>query len=90
MWRPFPGEDGTPRFCEGTVRRLQPEKTGAGQCRVELWTELKEVACGKFHTAGLRENGTVAASGDDREGQCEVSGWTEVASLFCGPYLPAG
>ena len=21
------GEDGTPRFCEGTVRRLQPEKT---------------------------------------------------------------
>jgi hypothetical protein len=38
-----------------------------GQCNVDNWTDMIQVAAGIYHTAGVRSNGTVVAAGDEIE-----------------------
>ena len=33
------------------------------------------ISAGKFHTVGLKSDGTVVAVGWNKKGQCDVSGW---------------
>lgn len=46
--------------------------------------EVKIVACGVYHTIGLKLDGKVEAAGDNRDRQCNVSGWTDIISVACG------
>jgi alpha-tubulin suppressor-like RCC1 family protein len=44
------------------------------QRNVISWTNILQVAAGGYHTAGLKDDGTVAV-GYNYYGQCDVSGW---------------
>ena len=50
-----------------------------GQCEVEQWRDVVEVAAGSTQTLGLRTDGTVLATGNDDDGQCSVAAWNRVA-----------
>ena len=41
-----------------------PETTQFGQCDVETWSDIVTIAAGKYHTVGVRKDGTVVAAGD--------------------------
>src|SRR6478672_10641963 len=65
----------------------------AEERHVEGWSGIVAVAAGNVHTAsntgrshtvGLRENGTVRATGWNNEGQCDVDEWTDVVSIAAG------
>ena len=45
-----------------------------GQCDVDDWTDIVQVAAGYIHTVGLRSDGTVVAVGYNDDGQCDVGG----------------
>ena len=42
------------------------------------------IACGNNHTIGLREDGSVVATGSNEGGRCNVSKWTSIVSVACG------
>ncbi len=66
------------------------EKESNGRTKVGDWTGIVDIACGYDHTVGLKEDGTVAAVGDNAYGQCDVSGWTGIVSVAAGPYVTVG
>ena len=43
-----------------------------GQCDVDSWTGIQQVAAGAYHTVGLKADGTVLAVGANSFGQCDV------------------
>ena len=58
----------------------------AGQCGVEDWEDITQVAAGEFFSVGLRSDGTVAAVGDNTYGQLNVDDWesiTDIAVVNC-------
>jgi len=55
-----------------------------GQCNVDNWTDIIQVAAGDEHTVGLKFDGTVVAVGSDSAGQCDVSGWTGIVQVAAG------
>jgi alpha-tubulin suppressor-like RCC1 family protein len=46
-----------------------------GQCDVDAWTDIVQIAAGYGHTVGLKSDGTVIAVGHNTYGQCDLSGW---------------
>ena len=46
-----------------------------GQCDVNGWYDITQVAAGGWHTVGLKSDGTVVAAGDNGDGQCDVDSW---------------
>ena len=67
---------------DGTVVAVGAYKYG--QCDVENWTDIIEVAAGAWHTVGLKSDGTVVAVGDNGCGQCDVSDWEDIVSVAAG------
>jgi hypothetical protein len=55
-----------------------------GRCNTESWRDITSVSAGFYHTAGLREDGTVAAVGLNDDGQCETQGWRDIVSISAG------
>jgi alpha-tubulin suppressor-like RCC1 family protein len=63
-----------------------------GQCNVSTWLEglmwpdVIRVAGGFAHSVGLKEDGTVVATGavGYDYGQCNVSGWTDIVQVAAG------
>lgn len=51
---------------------------------VSDWTNITDYAVGWYHTVGLREDGTVAAVGDNTYGQCDVEDWTNIVAIEAG------
>ena len=45
------------------------------------WTDIIAIAAGRFHTIGLKKDGTVVAAGSNVWGQCNVSQWTDIAAI---------
>lgn len=66
----------------GTVRVFGD--TGYGREGIASWTDIKQIACGTHHAAGLRNDGTVTACGDNSYGQTDVSSWTDITQVVCG------
>ena len=48
------------------------------------WTDIVALAAGKYHTVGLKRDGSVVAVGKNDEGQCNVSGWTDIVAVAAG------
>ena len=42
------------------------------------------VAAGRWHTVGLRSDGTVVATGDNDDGQCDVDSWSDIVAVAAG------
>ena len=58
-----------------------------------LWTVVAQrnaVAAGNVHTVGLRADGTVVATGDNKYGQCDVSDWQEIVAVAAGDWHTVG
>lgn len=52
-----------------------------------LWREInpeKTIAAGECHIVGVKEDGTVLATGENDSGQCEVSDWRNIVSVAAG------
>jgi len=67
--------------------------TGAGpygECDVEGWTNIVDIAAGWRHTLGLKEDGTVVACGNNESGQCDVSEWENIVQIAAGRYCSVG
>jgi hypothetical protein len=48
------------------------------------------VAAGYDHTVGLKDDGTVVATGDNSYGQCDVDSWTGIVQVAAGSYHTVG
>lgn len=48
------------------------------------------VAAGDHHTVGLRNDGTVIATGSNSNGQCEVSAWKNIIAIAAGSHCTVG
>jgi hypothetical protein len=48
------------------------------------------VAAGYDHTVGLKDDGTVVATGDGTFGRCNVGGWTGIVQVAAGGYHTVG
>jgi alpha-tubulin suppressor-like RCC1 family protein len=66
----------------GTTVGLKSDRTvvaagfnDRGQCNVNKWTNIIQVAVGEWHTVGLKSDGTVVAVGWDEFRQCWVASW---------------
>lgn len=46
--------------------------------------DIVSISAGDTHLVGLRENGTVVASGNNDSGQCDVSSWTDIVAISAG------
>lgn len=61
-----------------------------GQCNVSDWSDMVQVAAGRYHTVGLKADGTVAATGSNEWGQCRVEEWTGIVAVAAGGYHTVG
>ena len=50
---------------DGTV--VAVGDNGEGQCNVGGWTDIAQVAAGRWHTVGVKSDGTVVAAGFEAE-----------------------
>lgn len=48
------------------------------------------ISCGWFHIAGVLDDGTVKACGNNEAQQCEVTDWTDIVKIKCGPLRTVG
>ncbi len=58
------------------------EYYGVGE--VSNWENIVSVATGEKHTIGLKADGNVIATGDNRFGQCNVNDWKNVIAVSAG------
>ena len=90
-------------LADGTVRAFGENDRGQGD--VGGWSRINAIACGTDHTVGLREDGTVVATGarhresisrsrgvahTPRANPCAVEGWRGVASIACAGDVTVG
>jgi hypothetical protein len=61
-----------------------------GQCDVSNWTDIIQVAAGRYHTVGLKADGTVVTVGYDNYGQCDVANWADIVQVTAGYFSTAG
>ncbi|MEA4854722.1 MAG: chromosome condensation regulator [Christensenella sp.] len=69
---------------DGTVKAAG--NNDYGQCDVEDWRDIKQVAAGSKHTVGLKKDGTVVATGGNDNGQCDVEDWKNVKQIATGDF----
>ncbi len=84
-------DDTTNVVVEATIPQSLWGRDSSGQCNVESWADIVQVAAGgssilfglvkSAHTVGLRNDGTVIAVGDNGYGQCDVGNWTDIVQI---------
>lgn len=60
------------------------------QCDVSDWTGIVAVRAGRYHTVGLKSDGTVVAVGLDFMGRCNVGNWTDIVAISAGSLHTVG
>ena len=58
-----------------------------GQCDVEDWTDIVSVSAGGYHSVGLREDGTVVATGAASD---RVNDWENIVAISAGGFHTVG
>ena len=48
------------------------------------------MSVGCWHTVGLKNDGTVIATGENRRGQCDVLGWKDIVFVSAGDDYTVG
>lgn len=61
-----------------------------GECDVDGWTDIVDVAAGGRHSVLLRADGTVVAVGSNENGQCGVEDWRDVVDVAAARYTTFG
>lgn len=67
---------------DGTV--VAAGKNFFGECDVENWRGIQQIAAGGSYTVGLKSDGTVIATGDNEYGQCDVENWSNIQQVIVG------
>jgi len=67
-----------------TVLLLPIATPGYGEVKNIAATSELQIAAGGWHTVGLREDGTVVASGRNYSGECNVGSWTDIRQVAAG------
>lgn len=62
---------------------MDPAWPAQGESKVGYWPKAP-IAAGYRHSVGLRRDGTVIATGENRYGQCDVGGWREIVAVAAG------
>ena len=57
---------------------------------MHTWKVIVAVSAGKFHTVGLRADGTVVAAGANANGQCDVKNWKGIIAISAGDIYTVG
>ena len=57
---------------------------------VSGWRDIVAVATGYYHSIGLKEDGTVVATGGNECGACNVSRWTDIVAISAGGTYSVG
>ncbi|MCI7795191.1 MAG: protein kinase [Lachnospiraceae bacterium] len=87
----FSGSDGVVAIKEdGTAEFSNDWENDYGQKNIASWDKLTQVASGQYHTVGLREDGTVAAAGNNQSGQCDVEDWSDIVYIAVGDNCTLG
>jgi hypothetical protein len=66
----------------GTV--IATGRNDHGQCDVQTWNNIFQVAVGDLHTVGVKTDGAVVATGDNFHGQCDVQTWSNIFQATAG------
>ena len=63
-----------------------------GKNNTEQWRNVIAVAASKYHTVGLKSDGTVVAAGSDKEskGACQITSWKNITAIAAGLYNTFG
>jgi alpha-tubulin suppressor-like RCC1 family protein len=55
-----------------------------GECAVNYWTDITQIAAANYNTVGRRADGTAVATGQNHYGQCNVGSWTDIVQVVAG------
>ena len=71
---------------DGTVAVIVRSENAVafGRTQADRWSDIRDIAMGGSHVAGLKKDGTVVAAGSNHEGQCDVEDWTDIVYLTAG------
>ncbi|MGN0745922.1 MAG: RCC1 domain-containing protein [Aristaeellaceae bacterium] len=73
------------------LRKKSPESsTQPEQTTTRVLSGQNTIAVGGYHTAAVREDGTVMAVGSNEYGECDVSGWTDIVAISAGVHHTVG
>lgn len=65
-----------------------------GQCDTSGWHEIKSIAVGSYHIAGLKKDGSVVAVGAKNEfsnrGQCQTDRWSDIKQIAVSSVATVG
>ncbi|MEH7513990.1 immunoglobulin-like domain-containing protein [Gottfriedia acidiceleris] len=64
--------------------------TWFGNANVLSWKNITSVAVGNYHTVGLKEDGTVIATGNNTQHQIDVGDWHDIVAIDAGGDLTLG
>lgn len=82
-----------PRSVVAINTRLHSEKMGVlfqqevmrkSSAMYPSWRDIIEVSAGEYYTLGLREDGSVIATGKNEFGQCNISDWRDIIAISAG------
>ena len=64
----------------------------AGRLNVSDWQDIVAVAAGRWHTAGLRADGTVVVTNENWRdyGASDVAGWRDIVAVAAGDWHTVG
>ena len=51
---------------------------------------IKRVVAGEYHVVAIRNDGTVFATGENKDGQCDLDDWTGIVDVALGNYVTLG
>lgn len=54
------------------------------------WSGITQISAGYDHAAGLRSDGTVAATGSNEYGQCDTQSWSNIVQVAAGRFHTIG
>ena len=57
---------------------------------IDNWKNIVAIDYSEDHIVGLKNDGTVLATGDNTYGQCDVSEWKDIIAIIAGPTYTAG
>ena len=66
---------------DGTAVMLNMSDNVYGQKNISGWDNLVQLAMSENHSVGLKSDGTVVASGNNKSGQCDVGEWTDIVYI---------
>lgn len=69
---------------DGTALWIYKNGYTGGSTDVSGWSDLVSISANGGHIVGLRSDGTVLATGSNKNGECDVEHWADIVSISTG------